>query len=1337
MKFAKWFAACVALSAGTVRAANPEGNLVPDYDLESFAATWRGADRIGATRGVVNQFEGMPEFFHYVTVGKAFPSGIVSPAFALVTNTWYQGEVIFRLPEGAPSESAPIALSFRNAKGREFRRQGATKVSSNFQRLRTFFFSGDETCGNLIVRANVPGVSFGRMTVVPVTKDSDRRPVLIDPVAGRFTVTGGRQATIPCGQPFLLAEGEGVRASVKVRLSKPAKRLRFSVLDELGLYVREVQSVGADQVGHWVTMVLDRRLPERYSVQKLKYVKNPNTIYDTFLEARPHFIVESEEDVAVEFRDLQLMVLPPEDHAESKAKNKAAWNPSFETGLWGWSVKFYRYPAPGGRLSHMTLDDTTAAEGRTSLKVVCENETRNVRNAFVGVQQNVMRPAPQRDYTVSFWAKADRPTELTADYGYVARKKFALGTEWRRYQMSGRMRKVGTWEYNELKFTARLAGETFWLDGVQVEEGTSATGFESPSEFEVSCELPATQFKIYYPDEKRRATVRCRASSAALENAKLRVVLEDYRDRPVKTVYEKPVSLKKGETYAESFAADPGAYGWFHVHAILEDASGQLLAEGWSAFAVVVKSEKVPQAESYCGMMVAPTHIERNGGTECYQITTGFTMDDEFDAYAKAGVRWVRLHTPGDWWANENTPGAFSFEKQDPLVDTAGRHDIGILADFLSHRPPDWSLPGGKYVRDRNLKPEIPHVVRFAEAWSKHFAGRIGTVQFQNETGGYEAPAFYENCKAVTPIFRRNMPGTILMYPSFPGVGLPPADDGTPVGDAVRVQKHGWIEQLWDLGIQDLCDHYDFHPYINGHATSKLKMVSSKPFDWRDSSKYGTFCDTLEQRIRQFRKQISPTLPIVDSESGFIDIVNAPWHFLPPLDRADWYTREVSLAQSVRYSILKKAVGFAREYYFMFLGLNLERHGLDLVCKDLTPTAALPARAAFAHFLDGSKYVTRGRRNESTWHVVFTKNGKTVVAYWDASLENKPAGSLVLEGVSGACYDTMGNEIVQAGELPLDATPRYFVSAEPAEKVAAAFAASGVEGLRPVTLKLGFSSDGSITISAVNATRREIAAADYPLVAEGPVRVPKSVRLGAIGPLETLDASFRAELGADGVLALTLKTPDGKIASNTLKFPAVTFGGSKPAKPTLSFAYDPEAKRVMPAHADGGGGNVPVKTDFYFWVTPEAIHLRAEVTDDSFCPAAAPGDIHKGDILEYFFDFLPEETAEGDAYTAEGFRLKVAPTDPPRHEYDRNQAELSSLRNGSVKLTEVKSVVTRDANGWTAETTLPLVRPLAKGRLFRFGVQTQNHDGQKAARVNWTWGRVFKDVSRLGVAIVE
>ena len=1326
--------ASVCLCFALADAACPEGNLVPDYDLEDFASVWQGADRLKHRNGVVNQFEGMPEFFHFVMAEDPFPQGIVSPEMRLETNTWYQGEVIFRLPEGA-ADAAPISLAFRLGNGRECGRQAAARVSPEFRRLRAFFNSGGERRARLVLRTGVAGVSFGRMTVVPVTKESDRRPVLLDPVEGHFDVHGGRRNRVFCGQPFLLAEGEGVRASVKVRVTKPLKRMRFSVLEELGMYGREIESIEADQVGNWVTFVIDRRLPERRDLHKLLHLKNPKTLYDSLLLARPSFVIDGDVDASVEFNDLQLMVMPPEERVWNKSKNKAEWNPSFESGLWGWSVKFFRYPAPGDRLSFMELDETTAAEGRSSLKVVCENETRNRNKNFVQIQQNIMRPAPQRNYTVSFWAKADRPTALTVDYDHVAKRQFQLDDEWRRYSMSGLMKKIGTWEYNELKFMAKLAGETFWLDGVQVEEGVTATEFESPTDFEVNCELPPTQFKIYYPEDRRMATVRCRASASALEGAKLRVVLEDYRDRPVKTVYENTVSVGKGGTFAETFPLDPDAYGWFHIHAILEDSTGQLLAEGWSAMAVVVKSEKVPLPDSYCGMMVAPTHVERNGGRETYQITSGFTMDDEFDAYAKTGIRWVRLHTPGDWWAHENSPGEYSFEQEDYLVDTAGRHDIGILVDFLSHRPPDWSLPGGEFVRGRNLKPEIHHVVRFAEAWSKHFAGRIGTLQFQNETGGYEARDFYENCRAITPVFRRNMPDTILMYPSFPGVGLPPADDETPVGDKVRVQKHGWIEQLWDFGIQDLCDHYDFHPYINGHATSKLKMVAKKPFDWRDSSKYGTYCDTLEQRIRQFRRQVSPTLPIVDSESGFIDVVNAPWLFLPPLDRTDWYTREVSLAQSVRYSILKKAVGFSREYYFMFLGMNLERHGLDMVCKDLTPTAALPARAAFAHFLDGAEYVTRKRRNESTWHVVFTKTGKTVVAYWDASFENRPAGTISVGGVSGEWYDVMGNRMA-AATMPLDATPRYFVSDAPAGVVAAAFDASEVGGLKAVNLKLGLASDGRVVVSVSNVTKKRIKADAYLIAVDGPVSAPRTLAIGALGPQETLETSFRPEFREGGVVSVTLTTPDGSIASNTLRFPVARFGAEKPESPTLSFVYDPVAKTVSPAHADGGG-RVPVKADFYFWVTPDALHLTADVTDSTFLPAIAPSDIFKGDVLEYFFDFNPENTAESDVYTAQGFRLKVGPSDPVRHEYDRNQSDLSSLKNDFVRMDDVSSDVMRTEGGWRCETTLPLVRPLASGRLFRFGVQVQNHNGAGAARVNWTWGRVFKDVSRLGVAVVE
>ena len=1311
-------------------AQEPEGNLIPDYDLVRFAEVWKVPKRAVFAAGQIGSFEGMPEFLNYVTFEKPF--ALTSPAFAMETNTWYQGEVVVRVRDVAgrgpelTNGNELVSLAFWGDDRCERFKARLWRTSESFRHLRFYFNSGNRTAGRLVLRGLVPGVEFGRVTFAPVTDATDRKPAFIDPTAGAFRLTGGCKETLCRGQAFLMREGERLVASVKVRAKKPIEKFRFDFHGELGLFCRDIGSITSERTGKWVTMTIDRAPNEkRMAKGQLALVQ-------------PAFVALSAEDNEVEFKDLQVALLPREERPTNGTRNKAAWNPSFESGLWGWSVKFFRYPAPGDRLSRMELDDTTAAEGSTSLKVICENGAVNVRQNRAQIQTNVMRPTPQKDYTVSFWAKADRPTKLVVSFDHTGRKAFTLTDSWQRYSLTGFMRRVGAWEYNELKFTSDLKGQTFWLDGVQVEEGKAATAFVPGELCEVNCELPATRFKIYHPEEPRTAELRFRSFGLDAQGGSVEVTLEDFRGRTVKTVYSAAVMFALGETRRVPLALDLGAYGWFQIRSRLKNRMGDVLAEGLSAFAVVPRPANIPLDESFCGMMAAPTHVERGGKDEGYQIASGFTMEDEFAAYAKCGIRWVRLQTPGDWWASEREKGKYTFEKWDPLLDVCKKFGIGAHADFLIHTPPDWSYPEGRRIKGTRQKPEVRHVVDFAEAWTRHFAGKIDSLQFLNETGGYDAPDFFAYCQAVTPIFRRNMPEVKLMYPSFPGIGLPPADADTSIGDAVRVKKHGWIDQLFDLGIQNLCDEHDFHPYINGHATSKLKMVFPAPFDWRESSKYGTFCEMLAQRIRRFREQISATLPIIDSESGFIDIVNAPWLFLPPLDRADWYTREVALGQSVRYSILKKAIGFQREFYFMFLGLNLERHGLDLVCKDLTPTAALPARAAFAKFLDGTRPVAYERRNESTWYAVFEKDGKTVVAYWDASLENKPAGTLTVRGVVGSCFDVMGNPLAFSnGVLELDSTPHYFVTDAAPEAVCAAFHDSVADGLRPVTLKLGLTRDGSVTVNVRNTTGKAIPAASYPIVTEGAVHTPRSLAVARLDARETQDLAFRPAFEPGAPVALKLKTPDGAIESNTLRFPVVNVADRTcPQSPSIRFGIDGRTASVSPAWCDGRGSE-PFDADIRVWRTDDALVLRTAVKGDTLSPAPPGTDIHKGDILEYFFDFAPEFTAESDTYTDEGFRLKVAPTEPVRHELDRNFVDLPSLRNSFVRLNAITSRLENTADGWVIETRLPLVRKLAAGTVFRFGVQVQTTHEKGVSRVNWTYGRVFKDVSRTGLAICE
>ena len=156
-------------------------------------------------------------------------------------------------------------------------------------------------------------------------------------------------------------------------------------------------------------------------------------------------------------------------------------NPSFEEAtLPGWP-DYYNLRTPGLAVayhlgtpgSQITLDLTNPFHGKCALKV-----TSAVRGlSYVSCLLDLKGTAPG-EYVLSFYARADKDGFKVSPWAFGkiddAHDDFALTTEWKRYRVSGKLPLAGTTTWG---VTALDIG-TFWLDGIQLEEGSEPTAFE-------------------------------------------------------------------------------------------------------------------------------------------------------------------------------------------------------------------------------------------------------------------------------------------------------------------------------------------------------------------------------------------------------------------------------------------------------------------------------------------------------------------------------------------------------------------------------------------------------------------------------------------------------------------------------------------------------------------------------------------------------------------------------------------------------------------------------------------------------------------------------------------
>ena len=210
-------------------------------------------------------------------------------------------------------------------------------------------------------------------------------------------------------------------------------------------------------------------------------------------------------------------------------KNYIRFNPSFEAGSDGWHWLFFENPnrhAAGGRV---TVDRSTAGAGSSSLKIVKPNQ-----RGEKGVVRNFMLYSPlmalqlHRSYTLSFMARADKPTTVSAGLVFNSFGDFKITGEWKRFSAKVvNSRNHYPNANNRLHFSSPLDGTTLYLDAIQLEAGDTPTAFAPNAEVETGIYFPEDIYKIYLTS----AAVKARAQVVSHgRKSRKAVFLREIRD---------------------------------------------------------------------------------------------------------------------------------------------------------------------------------------------------------------------------------------------------------------------------------------------------------------------------------------------------------------------------------------------------------------------------------------------------------------------------------------------------------------------------------------------------------------------------------------------------------------------------------------------------------------------------------------------------------------------------------------------------------------------------------------------------------------------------------------
>lgn len=203
-------------------------------------------------------------------------------------------------------------------------------------------------------------------------------------------------------------------------------------------------------------------------------------------------------------------------------------NPGFEEGL-----NFWRF-GPLGAMKESRLGDyykveeTGAFNGRRCLKIIGEKDQTPAHAASFAIPVEA-----GADYTISFYAKGDRPglalaTQPTsANWGvFPGSRTFPVTTEWKRYSTSFKAPNgIISLDFGINKPSSDCA---IWLDAVQLEKGPLTDYTEKPFAVELQS---ARRDDLFQPGEKVAAALNVYGAPQA--KGKLGIRMTDFFDRVV------------------------------------------------------------------------------------------------------------------------------------------------------------------------------------------------------------------------------------------------------------------------------------------------------------------------------------------------------------------------------------------------------------------------------------------------------------------------------------------------------------------------------------------------------------------------------------------------------------------------------------------------------------------------------------------------------------------------------------------------------------------------------------------------------------------------------------
>lgn len=1306
-------------------ALNEPGNLLKDFELNSPKENWNCKQNV--QRQTIEAFEGLADTLCYLT-GKSGTT--LSQPVAVKENTWYTMAFLFRtrgeyakdktyaynllagiLPEGETSiwkgmETRTFGGSHEWNRGVVFFNSGKNRTVTPFV---AFLGNSEWDVGRIFLRETTPedfrtnavldpGFERSAPGMIPVEfrRTGKSKDSVVSVCSGTDAKSGKQALKVQftdslrlVGGRFLAKAGDKFKAGIYLKASEKV----FATLLVTGTAPRsKIRRLRRLEVGQeWTFLSVEGVVPATGTGTAI----HPLQIYLSLESGKKGA------KATVWGDDVSFDLSSPSE-AQAGTERPRIWNDSFETGPYGWQISFYEDPRyTGTQTRGYALDNTTAGHGTHSLRIQKSRMPEELKK-LCRINSMPLRIDNEKKYIFSFMAKADRPTTIAAAFPYKGIGTFQITEKWQRFYSAPVQ--PGRWYvrpgYNRIRLTSPLDGSTIWLDAFQLEAADTPSPFRPFADYEAGIFFE-DYYKIFPLNGKRNLQIMAVSHHVSQEGT-MELKITDFFG---KTCFRssRPVTLEAGKAAHWKQELQLNRPGYFRAEISLLDRNRKKLAENITTYAVLAPPRDIAYPESWCGILGGLDDSGRRGSREAHIRLTGASLDEALETIRSIGYKWIRIMGIGNWRNTEPVRGTYEW-KWDEYLTTLKKHRFGILAEYLSHDAQPWSN-SGVTVKEKlqggfHYTAKAEDVAKFSVDFARRYRGKIDSINLMNETNGYPPEEYLKIMKAVYTTFKKEAPEILVQGPGYPSDCLP----------QLAGEDTTWITRALKLGLNDYNDVMGIHPYDVGHPFS-LSVIMPDSVELLLTKVNKTFAETRRLQVEKFKKEYKNNR-VWDTESGAIFNTLPQWMNSPSEIRLPWYTEQVASARMIRWNILRMAMGIERHFHFMFHFPTLPYHVLDLLNVDGTPRSGVAPLSTFYRLLDGSRFIGCHKLNGTTHLYVFRDHdGKTVAAYWDPVLENKPAGGIRFPRNSNIteALDMTGNPVrSDNGLYPLSDMPVYLKSGLPPEQFLQKLEKSEIslESFRSV-LAPAQDSKGNLVLEAaalnlgtvpVKHIKIKLSDKREGVLTDIPPKGRKSIRFPLNGTAPGA-LSFEADFtGSNDRQHISMNKTLFQLKA--AQKPAVPDG--RIGKKEYSSVW---SREFLPV---GRGKPGPLSATLYASWLPDRLQFAIDVKDRTPITAGKGEAVSLGDGVELYLDFAPGKNPFSPLYPEEAVRISVNPAFPESPAFERNGLPAKTAVP-FFDFEKVKAASSRTKDGYIVELEIPVKKALHPHQLLGFNFAVMDH----------------------------